>query len=79
MRVAKIHDFIKELINEDEIVSNRLLFELLEILAENGDQLVEEGEDEGRVGIGLGHRQQDQIVVFDENERDVTVNWKKEI
>ena len=79
MRVAKIHDFIKELINEDEIVSNRLLFELLEILAENGDQLVEEGEDEGRVGIGLGHRQQDQIVVFDENESDVTVNWKKEI
>ena len=79
MRVAKIHDFIKELINEDEIVSNRLLFELLEILAENGDQLVKEGEDEGRVGIGLGHRQQDQIVVFDENERDVTVNWKKEI
>ena len=75
--VAKVHDFIKQLVDEDEIVANWLLLELLEVFAENGHQFMQEGKDEGGIGVGFGHREQDKIVVFDENERHLAVNWGK--
>ena len=78
LRIAKVHDFIKQLIDEDEIVANRFLFELLEVLTEDGDQFVQEREDKGGVGVGLCYRQQDEVVVFDENERHFAVDWAGE-
>ena len=77
LRIAEVHDFIKQLIDEDEVVANRFLFKLLEVLTEDGDQFVQEREYEGGVGVRLCHRQQDEVIVFDENERHFTVDWAK--
>lgn len=40
--VPKIHHFIKKLVDDDEVITYRFLFELFEIFGEDFDDLVEE-------------------------------------
>lgn len=38
LRVAEIHELVEQLINYDEIISNRFLFQLFEVLGKNLDE-----------------------------------------
>lgn len=71
LRVAKVHHLIKELVDDDEVVADRLLLEDLEVLGEDLDQLVEEEEDLGGVGVALGEGEDVEVVVA-----DVEVLWE---
>lgn len=53
--ISKVHHFIQEFVDDDEVVPYRFLFELFEILGEDLDDLMEEEEDFG--GICVSFRQ----------------------
>ena len=40
LRVSKVHDLVQQLVDNDEVVSDALLFELLEVLGEYLNDLV---------------------------------------
>jgi hypothetical protein len=42
LRIAKVHHLVEQLVNDDEIVSYALLFQLLEIFGEYLDDFMEE-------------------------------------
>lgn len=61
---SKIEHFVEQLINDDEIVADRLLFELLEVLGEDLNDFVQHCEDERDVGVFLERWHDVEIVGF---------------
>ena len=51
LRITEVHHLIHEFIDYDEVVANRLLLELLEVLDEDGDKAVEEEDDLGGIRV----------------------------
>ena len=65
LRVAKVHHLVEQLVDDDEVVADRLLLELLEVLGEDLDDLVQEEEDLGGVCVALGQGEEVEVVVAD--------------
>ena len=63
--VAEVHHLIKELINDNEVVADRLLLESLEVLCEDLDDLVEEEEDLGGVRVAFRKGEDVEVVMAD--------------
>ncbi len=53
LRVAKVHHFVEEFVDDDEVIPYTLFFELFEILCEDLNDLVEEKENLGGIGIAF--------------------------
>ena len=49
LRITEIHHLIHELVYNDEVVADRLLFKLLEVFDKYGDKAVEEEDDLGGI------------------------------
>lgn len=54
LRVAKVHDLVEQFVDDDKVVAYALLLELFEVLCQDRDELVQEGDDLGRVRVLLG-------------------------
>ena len=54
MWVAKVHHLIEQLVDDDKVVSYTLFLELLEVLGKDLDDLVEEQENLGSIGVSFG-------------------------
>ena len=52
--IAKVHHLVHELVNDDEIVSDALLLELLEVFDEHWDETVKEDDDLCSICVSLG-------------------------
>ena len=65
LRVAEIHHFVEELVDDDEVVADGFFFERLEILCEDLDDLVKEEEDLGGIGVAFCEREEVEVVVPD--------------
>ena len=65
MGIAKVHHLVQQLIDDDEVVTDRLFLQLLEVLGEDLDNLVEEQEDLSRIGIALRQGKKIEVVVAD--------------
>jgi hypothetical protein len=65
LRVAKVHHFVEQFVDNDKIVADRFFFKCFEILRENFDDFVEEEEDLGGVGVALGQGEEVEVVVAD--------------
>jgi hypothetical protein len=63
--VAKVHHLIQQLVDDYKVVPYALLFELLEVFCEDLDDLVEEQEDLGSIGVALGKGEEVKVVVAD--------------
>lgn len=72
LRVAIVHHFIQELVDHHEVISDRLLLELLEVLDKDIDQLVQKLENHQGIAVSLGDSQKNQVVVVDV-EKDVVI------
>lgn len=68
LRVAKIEDLIEQFVDEDEVVFDSFFVEFAKVGFAEGDETVEEFEDEGRVGIGFGYRDDVDVFVLDVRE-----------
>jgi len=53
LRISKVHHLIQQLVDNDEVISYTLFFQLFEIFGENFDDFVKEEEDLGGIGIAL--------------------------
>lgn len=51
--VAKVHHLVEQLVYNDEVVTDGLFFEDLEVLGEDFDDFVEEQEDLGSIGVSF--------------------------
>jgi len=63
--IPKVHHLVQKLVDDDEVVANRLLLERLEVLGEDFDNLVEEEEDLGCVGVSFCECEEVEVVVSD--------------
>lgn len=72
MRIAIVHHFIEELINNDEVITDGLFLDVLEVAFEDIDEGMEECEDHDCIVIFLGDGDQVEIVMLVEVE-DVVV------
>ena len=65
LRVAEIHHFVEQLVDDDEIVADGFFLEVLEVVGEDGDEAVEEEEDRRGVGVEFGEGEQVEVGVSD--------------
>ena len=63
--VPKVHHFIEEFIDDDEVVSYRFLFELFEIFREHFHDLMEKEKDFGSIRVALGQGEKIKIIMAD--------------
>ena len=63
--VAKVHHLIQQFVDNDKVVSYALFFELFEVFCKDLDDLVEEQENLGRIGVALGQGEEVEVVVAD--------------
>ena len=49
LRESEIHHLVQQLVNDDEVVPDGLLFQLLEVFGEDGGETVKEDDDLGSV------------------------------
>lgn len=63
LRIPEIHHLVQQFIDNNKVVPNTLFFQLLEILGEDFDDLVEEEEDLGGVGVSFREGEEVEIVV----------------
>jgi hypothetical protein len=79
LRVSEVHHFVKEFVDDDEIVSYAFFFELFEVLGEDFDDLVEEEEDFGGIGVSFRESEEEKVVVADievlGKKRDIWVSF----
>lgn len=73
LRVAVVHHFVEQLVDDDEVVPDGLLLDVLEVALEDVDEGMEEGEDHDCVIIFLGDGDDVEIVVFVEVEEVVVL------
>lgn len=71
LRISEIHHLVEQLINNDEVVSYTLLFELFEVFCEDLHDLVKEKEDLGGIGVALCQGKEVEVVVT-----DIEVLWQ---
>ena len=53
LRKAEVHQFVEQLVDDDEIVPHGFFLKVAEVLAEHAHASVEKGENHGDVGIDL--------------------------
>ena len=64
LRVAKVHDLVEQLVDQNEVVANALFLKLAKILAHNLDQALQKDEYGGHVRVTLGQRDDIDIRVL---------------
>jgi hypothetical protein len=69
LRVPKVHHLIEQLVRDDEVVADALLVDLVEVALEHLDHAVQKVEHHHCVGVLLGHRHEDEVVVAHVDER----------
>lgn len=80
MRVSVVHHFIKQFVDDHEVVSDRLFLEVLEVALEHFDEGDEEGENHDGVVVLFGDGDDVEIVVFVEVEEMVVLvldDWSR--
>jgi hypothetical protein len=65
LRIAKVHHLIQQLVDDDEVISYTLLFQLFEIFCENFNDFMEEQEYLGGIGVALRQGKEVEIVMAD--------------
>lgn len=65
LRIPEIHHLVQKLVDDDEIVAYTFLLQLLEVLGEDLDDLVQEEEDLGGVGVAFREGEEVEVVVPD--------------
>jgi hypothetical protein len=65
LRVAKIHHFVKQLVDDDKVVADGFFFELFEVFGEDLDDFVEEEEDFGGICVAFREGEEIEIVMSD--------------
>ena len=65
LRVSKVHHFVQQFIDDDEVVSDTLLLQHLEVFGEDLDDLVEEQEDLGGIGVSFGQGEDVEVTMTD--------------
>mmetsp|Transcript_25781 Transcript_25781/g.48907 ORF Transcript_25781/g.48907 Transcript_25781/m.48907 type:complete len:253 (-) Transcript_25781:457-1215(-) len=73
LRVAEVHHLVQQFVANNEVVPQRLLLQLAEVVREHLDEAVQEGEHSHGVGVGARHRQQVQVAVLHICVRDAVV------
>lgn len=63
--VVEIYYFIKEFVNDDEVVVNRFFFECFEIFGKDFDDFMEEQQDFGGIGVVFCKGEEVKVVVVD--------------
>lgn len=63
LRIAKVHHFVKQLVDDDKVVPYRLLLELLKVFCKDLDEPVEEEENFGGIGVAFGEGEDIEIAV----------------
>ncbi len=65
LRIPEIHHLVQKLVDYNEIIADALLLQLLEILGEDLDDLMQEEEDLGGVGVAFCEGEEVEVVVSD--------------
>jgi len=65
LRIAKVHHLVQQLVDDDEVISYTLLFQLFEIFCEHFDDLVEEQEDLSGIGVALREGKEVEVIMTD--------------
>lgn len=55
--VSEIHRFVQKLIHHHKVISDTLFLDLTEVILEDICESIKEKEEEGDVGVLLGHRE----------------------
>lgn len=71
MRIAVVHHFVEQLIDNNEVVSDAFFLDIFEVAFEDIDECVQECEDHDCVVVFLGDGDEIEIVVFVEIEKVV--------
>jgi hypothetical protein len=69
LRISVIHHLVKELVDDNKIVSNRLLLKILEVVFEDADEGVQKSKYHDCVVVLPGDGNQVQIVMLVEVEK----------
>ena len=64
---AVVHGLVEELVNDDKVIPYGLFLEGAKVILEHRRELVEEGNDEGGIGILACYSAQIQVIVLDIN------------
>jgi hypothetical protein len=73
LRVSVVHHLIEEFIDNDEVVSDRLFLNILEVAFEDADEGVQESEDHDCVVVLFGDGDEVEVVVLVEIEEVVVL------
>lgn len=65
LRIPEIHHLVQKLVDDDKVVAYALLLQLLEVLGEDLDDLMQEEEDLGGVGVAFREGEEVEVVVPD--------------
>ena len=65
LRVAEIHHFVEEFVDDDEVVADGFFFEGLEVFGEDCDEAVEEEEEGGGVWVSFCEGEEVEVGVSD--------------
>jgi hypothetical protein len=65
LRVAKVHHLIQQLIYNDEVVADGFFLKRLEVFGEDLDDLVEEEEDLGGIGVAFRECEEVEVIMAD--------------
>ncbi len=63
--VAKVHHLVQQLVYDDEVITNGLFLQGFEILGKHLDDLVEEEQDLGGIGVSFCEGEEVEVVVSD--------------
>ena len=64
LRIPVVHHFIQQLIDDHEVITDALLFHLLEIFGEHLDELEQERKDQENVRVPAGYRYKNDSVML---------------
>ena len=73
LRIAIVHHLVKELVSDDEVVSQRLILQLAEVRRQHLLHPVKEGKDEGDVWVTARNRHNVNVIDANPNEGRVTL------
>lgn len=65
LRVTKVHHFIQQFVYNDEVISDTLLLQFLEVFREDLHDLVEEQQDLGGICVSLREREDIKVTMAD--------------
>lgn len=61
--VTEVHHFVKQLVDDDEVIPNAFFLELLKIFREDLDDLMKKEKNLGRIGVTLCEGEKIEIIV----------------